>query len=139
VTAPEIRVAMTAGRSGFVVAVMPAADLWSAREVLLVGSVRQGGGFSEPDRPEDFTAWLWPAPGWHPARGQHAEAVKAPDEKTLAKRLQGRLGKDGPWWARGASALPGPLPEMGPGLAGELRDLEERLLGAEPGERIEED
>jgi hypothetical protein len=116
------------GRHGFIIAT-------AYRTAVVVGKAHRFTGDGEPAR---WRAWLWPAAGVHPGNAP-AFPVEGPTGD-VQRALQRHYEEHGPWWTAGrvVPAPAGGLPEMGHGLAGELRGLEDWLLGAEPGERLEE-
>lgn len=102
--APQILIARTGDRDGFVIAVTPpdgqghlapSAQTRSGK-ALVVGSVYR----TSPDgEAETWRAWLWPVAGGDMHTTQSCEAADAPAPGRLRERLQKRADKDGPWWA----------------------------------------
>jgi hypothetical protein len=92
---PELRIARTGERSGFVIAVMPPKDSYNSGARLVAGDVFR---ISRDEEPEKWRAWLWPSAAGVMHVTQHCEAVDAGTVQRLLARLQKRADKDGPWW-----------------------------------------
>jgi len=98
VTGPRIAIALSGGRSGYVVAVLPPADGYHSGPVLAVGSVLRTDGDGEA---ETWRAWLWPAAGGAVHVTRSCAVADAEGPGVLAGKLQKRCDKDGPWWRAG--------------------------------------
>jgi hypothetical protein len=91
---PQVKVALTGDRSGFVIAVMPPDDGYHGGRVLAVGSVLRVDGDGEP---EEWRAWLWPSAGGAAHVSQSCPVIDAGKPDALRDKLQKRAG-EGAWW-----------------------------------------
>jgi hypothetical protein len=94
VNGPQVAIARTGPRDGFVIAAMPGNDPYISGERLVVGDVRR---ISPDGQAETWRAWRWSAAGGAMHVTQSCEAIDAISEARLLERLRKRADQ-GPWW-----------------------------------------
>jgi hypothetical protein len=98
-SSPQILIARTGERAGYVIAAMPSEAEHVSGLRLVTGSIHR----TSPDgEPEKWRAWLWPSAGGAMHVTQSCEAVDGAAVERLRERLQNRADKE-PWWAEGAA------------------------------------